>query len=80
MVRVNIFFAVLALATGALAKTNAECQTQYNTCRIAADANMSTCVSDHLSCCATAYDDCRTAPEANMAQCAADNAACKGQS
>ncbi|KAJ5630646.1 uncharacterized protein N7484_010746 [Penicillium longicatenatum] len=80
MVRVNFFLAALALATGALAKTNDDCQTQYNSCRVGPDANMSTCVSEHLSCCADVYDSCRVGADANMAQCAADNAACNNQS
>ena len=77
MVRVNNILFALALATGALATSN--CQTKYNSCRTAPDANMSSCVSDHASCCSTAYDECRGAPDANMAQCASDNAACKNQ-
>ncbi|KAJ5946726.1 hypothetical protein N7454_003565 [Penicillium verhagenii] len=79
MVRLNIFFAALALVTGALAKTNSDCQDSFNSCRTAPEANMASCASDHASCCADVYDTCRVGVDANMATCAADNAACKGQ-
>ncbi|GES66998.1 hypothetical protein ASPWEDRAFT_41473 [Aspergillus terreus] len=69
----------LALASVALATTNAECQKKYDTCRTGANANMATCVANHESCCADAYSTCQSSGDPNEAECAALNAACKGQ-
>ncbi|OJJ82269.1 uncharacterized protein ASPGLDRAFT_585622 [Aspergillus glaucus CBS 516.65] len=82
MVRVNNILFALALATGALATSN--CQTKYNACRTAPDANMASCAAEHASCtgslqrrddtCQTKYNSCRTAPDANMSSCVSDHA------
>ncbi|KAJ5491843.1 hypothetical protein LT330_009105 [Penicillium expansum] len=78
MVRLSALF-TLALATVSLATTNSQCQKEFNSCRVGADANQAQCSANHAQCCSDAFDTCRSGPDANQAQCAADNAACKGQ-
>ena len=78
MVRLSALF-TLALATVSLATTNAQCQKEFNSCRVGADANQAQCAADHAQCCSDAFDTCRSGPDANQAQCAADKAACNGQ-
>ncbi|EKV11052.1 hypothetical protein Pdw03_7804 [Penicillium digitatum] len=78
MVRLSALI-TLALATVSLAATNAQCQKEFNSCRIGVDANHAECAANHAECCSNAFDTCRTGPDANHAQCAADNAACFGQ-
>ncbi|KAI1341014.1 hypothetical protein F5Y15DRAFT_414742 [Xylariaceae sp. FL0016] len=75
------YTAVAAPANG-VRNVSESCQKQYNECRSAPDANLSTCVSMLDTCdanCEAAYDSCRGGNDANQATCSANLATCSGK-
>ncbi|KAF3022489.1 hypothetical protein E8E14_010826 [Neopestalotiopsis sp. 37M] len=71
----------VAIATPVVRNVPDSCDTQYDQCVTAPDANISTCVSRQATCesnCQAGYDSCRTANDANLSTCVATFDACAG--